>query len=513
MFKFFIFNSEVFVQGEQLKEHKFLSDILAFEVPNWQNQRRWIIKKRPELKDWDGKKRMYDRSKGTFPAGFLSLVLSKLEKAQIQVSLEDCRQPITPLHSEWLDVDRWHNHLGRLGLKPDLRKSTYQVQGAQEALENSAQGISWPRGLLDHATGSGKTALAALLLKVIDRPALLIVERLDLKRQTAQVFEQILGKKIGLISEGKFLPDFYTVSTIQTITKKLDLLAVQKYLRSVEVVILDECQNLTARKDLRDRYMQLLIELQNAYYRFGISGTPLMRRDIGDAYLMGAFGSIISTLKAKTLIEQNLLAKPDIRMIKIKEPKMDDDTPGNIVYDLGIVHNLIRNQTTVNLAITASKNQPTMILVSRLAHVRLLQDLFKEYGVKVSAVTYKVSTEDRGKIIKQFSQGEIPLLLVTSIFDVGIDIQNLRFMIVASGGKSVVKTIQRLGRGLRKKTGGENKITLVDFLDRTHCLLEEASLSRLGAYRSEGYEVKILQHKLTDRGFPTYEFEKRRSSN
>lgn len=495
MLKFFIFNSEVFVQGERFKEHKLLSDILAFKTPNWQDKKRWIIKRRPELKDWDGKKRMYDRSKGTFPAGFLSLALSKLEKAKVKISVKDCRQSITPLHSDWLDVDRWHKHLDRIGLKPDMRKSTYQVCGAQESLENMVRGIPWPRGLLDYATGAGKTALAALLLQVIGRPALLIVERLDLKRQTFQVFKKILGEKIGVISEGKFLPAFYTVSTIQTISKKLDLLEVQEYLRSVEVVILDECQNLTASKDLRDRYMQLLAELQNAYYRFGISGTSLMRGDIGDAYLMGVFGSIISTLKAKTLVDLDLLAKPDIRMLRIEEPEMDDDTPGNIIYELGIIYNLTRNQTIVDLAIEASKKHPTMILVSRIEHTRLLQDLFRDYGIEVPVATYKVSSEDRGKIIEKFSQGKIPLLLVTSIFDVGVDIQDLRSMIVASGGKSAIKAIQRLGRGLRKKSQGANKMTLVDFLDEAHPLLEEASLSRLGAYRGEGYEVKIFRRK------------------
>lgn len=493
MLRFYVFNSEIFVQEGTPEEHKALRELLSFEVPGWE----WMVKKNPKLKTWDGRRTFYSRLTGTFPAGLLPYVLKKFKKTEIEAEIRDQRKVLLPLYPNLLDSNLWHGHLLDAGMSPDPEKSAYQVRIVKETLEYKVRGTPWPRGVYDVATGFGKTALAALLLRVIGHRSLYLVERLDLWRQTSEVFERLLGQRIGKISQGEFSPQMHTVSTIQTLIKKLEIPEVEQYLRSVEVVVLDECQNLTASKDLRDRYVQLLLELQNAYFRFGISGSPFMREDMGDIYLLGLFGGVISRIRAKELMDRDLLARPDIRMIKITEPELGEWTPGEAAYDLGIVHNLERNLLVARLAKEASCKHPTMILVSRVAHARMLRDLLRAEGIEVPTVTYKTPTKRRGEILNRFKHKEMSLLLASSIFDVGVDIPSLKFLIIASGGKSAIKAIQRLGRGMRKKEGA-NRITLIDFLDQTHPFLEEASLRRLEAYRGEGHKVRVFGRRKSN---------------
>ena len=96
----------------------------------------------------------------------------------------------------------------------------------------------------------------------------------------------------------------------------------------------------------------------------------------------------------------------------------------------------------------------------------------------------KHSQEEREKVIKWFNEGK-GILIASGIFDEGVDIPEINTLIVASAGKSDVKTIQRIGRGLRKKS--ENiHLTAYDFEDGGEFLYEH-SLKRIKIYKREGY--------------------------
>jgi superfamily II DNA or RNA helicase len=67
------------------------------------------------------------------------------------------------------------------------------------------------------------------------------------------------------------------------------------------------------------------------------------------------------------------------------------------------------------------------------------------------------------------------------------------------GNKSVLKTIQRVGRGLRKKDTGENVVTVIDFIDRTSDYLYRHSVSRCSVY----VKMKIKIYEVLDRTWTT----------
>jgi len=55
-------------------------------------------------------------------------------------------------------------------------------------------------------------------------------------------------------------------------------------------------------------------------------------------------------------------------------------------------------------------------------------------------------------------------IAISKIFSTGISIKNIHYIVFAAGGKSKIKTLQSIGRGLRVH---ENKdiLTLVDIVD------------------------------------------------
>jgi superfamily II DNA or RNA helicase len=61
----------------------------------------------------------------------------------------------------------------------------------------------------------------------------------------------------------------------------------------------------------------------------------------------------------------------------------------------------------------------------------------------------------------------------------------------AAGGKSVIKALQRLGRGMRVAEG-KSGIAWTDFSDIGHPWLEKHSKARVNAYKTEGYEVSFV---------------------
>ena len=90
-----------------------------------------------------------------------------------------------------------------------------------------------------------------------------------------------------------------------------------------------------------------------------------------------------------------------------------------------------------------------------------------------------------------FRYGDQNVLISTlSIFAEGIDIPNLDIVINAAANAGNVKTIQVLGRVLRKLEGKTGAYYL-DFIDE-HRMLKSASFKRRKALINEGHDVEII---------------------
>ena len=144
-----------------------------------------------------------------------------------------------------------------------------------------------------------------------------------------------------------------------------------------------------------------------------------------------------------------------------------------------------RNQKIVDLV--KEKNVRTMILIKNIEHGELLRDW-------ISGSIFLSGVDDplyRKEIIDKFEDGKVDTIIATNIFNEGISINSIQMLIVASGGKSRIETIQRLGRALRvSKELNKKDVLVYDFNDTGNLFTERHAGFRKKTYKKFGFEVK-----------------------
>lgn len=225
--------------------------------------------------------------------------------------------------------------------------------------------------------------------------------------------------------------------------------------------------------------------LKNASWRLGFSGTPLARGDQKSVLLVGQTGPVIHKTSSQTLIDAGVLSKPKIRFVPLNQPGV----PGFMwtdVYKAGVVLSESRNALLGAIAQRAAK--PALLFVKDIAHGRSLLKLCSALGLKSDFVWGNNSAWARKYANTRLAGGDLDLLIASTIYDQGIDIPELKSVIVGTGGKSAIKALQRLGRGMRIAEG-KTQMELWDVKDIGHPWLERQSAARLAIYAAQGYEV------------------------
>jgi len=253
----------------------------------------------------------------------------------------------------------------------------------------------------------------------------------------------------------------------------------------------------------------------NSEIRIGMSGTPLYKDVINNLKLMEKTGDVIYEVRNKTLIDNKISAKPKIIIRKIdgqyKFPPEYFKWPLNqkrykYAVDKWIVDNKILNEKICGLCVKkVEKGQDCLIIVSRILHAKNIIDMLKAKNKKVLYLDGKIKHEDRKKVLDKFRKSGGKILISSPVIEEGVDIDNIRHLFLASGGKSIRMILQRIGRSLRKKKKGENMTTIYDFAiedelitikaknknenDISKRYLHDHYKERLKIYKSEKFEV------------------------
>lgn len=424
---------------------------------------------------WDGKIKLFYKG-DLFPVGLLKAVMKAAKEKNFETKVYDRRvPPCIPdpdANIEWL--------------RP------YQRTAVKIGIDNK-NGIFWV------ATGAGKTEIFCALSKCLGCRWLFVAHRKELMYQAAERFENRTGEKPGLIGDGHWDTEHrVTFATFQTLSKALDRNKgkpeeARAFLAQMGGLCVDEAHTLGA-----DSFWEVAMACNNAYYRFGLSGTPLARGDKRSIFTVAAMGPIIWRLRATTLVDAGVLAKPSIKMFKCTSKFESSDW--HKIYRKVIVENKERNKLICDMVMKAEK--PCLVFVKQSDHGQKLTDALRHLGLNASFVFGKNNTLQRKEAIKQLERADLDVLVCSVIFQEGVDIPDLRSVVIASGGKSTIATIQMLGRGMRKAKGKET-FEVWDVMDRgaqTNANGRSKSLptttharERYNSYVAEGHKVEILE--------------------
>jgi len=404
----------------------------------------------------------------TFPTGLLNAVCEALYEVGIPYNIirpDDARNAI-------LSIKKVHSEcLSGVVLRD------YQVSAANTLLEAR-------RGIAKMATNSGKTEVMAAMIKVMGLRSVVLVHRKELLHQTAQRFIDRGIKSVGKIGDSIFDPRHVTVAMIQTLDRIILNGEEEKlsWCRANEMLFIDECHHLSSQQAVR------AFDTIPGQFRYGLSGTPLKHDLLSDLKLIAATGEVVVDVDNTFLIDSGYSAKP---VIYIAE--MEDKSKGAWkmeyadAYSKYIINNPVRNATIVKFCKDVSARGAVLILVSMIEHGRILQEMMPD-SVFVHG---QDSTERRNKVIEDMKKGS-GIFIASPIFDEGVDVPAVSSIVLASGGESPVKLLQRIGRGLRSKSN-DNRLFVLDFIDDTNKHLLNHSNTRIEVYNAEGFDSKIYK--------------------
>jgi superfamily II DNA or RNA helicase len=408
-----------------------------------------------------------NRKNLTFPSGFIRMLYkqAKKEDPPIEIQISD-RRIRPPAHT--------------ISPIPEYLRD-YQREAVDIILKRK-------RGIIHHSTGAGKTVVAVALAQCVPIRWLFLVRSKDLLDQTAEKYLEFTKQTAGIIGDGRIEfsdEDQLVVATSQTLNARRSDSELWKLIQTVEGIMVDECHGLAARV-----LQRITLATQNAYYRVGFSGTPLARSDARSLLVIGALGPVIHRVKADELVDAGYLSKAHIEMHKIEQYSTKPTWQG--AYGELIVRSASRNKLVTRLMKKAKP--PCLVFVKEIKHGQILKQRAEKAGLRVEFISGNKLTPERKNAIKRLIRGDIDCIIATVVFQEGIDIPELRSLVIATSGKSAIQTLQRIGRGMRK-TDSKHTFDVYDIYDTGNTWTEKHSAARKNWYKKEGHEVKIMEEQ------------------
>lgn len=347
------------------------------------------------------------------------------------------------------------------------------------------------------------TFLAAMMAAKFNKPTIIYVIGLDLLQQFYDLFSQIFDEKIGWIGNGICDIQKITIASVWSLGAALELknnilidddnveeevspsrrdkAKILNYLSEAKIHIIDECHACTCET------LQSIHKYINPERIYGLSGTPY-RDDGSDLLINSMLGEIIENISASELIAKGVLAQPIIKFINVPFQPHNSSVYKQ-VYKEYIVDNEIRNQIIVDQTKKLiDKGYKPLVLFQTINHGKYLFEEFKKANMRCDLLHGNDSLDKRNEIKKKLDDDEIDCIIASTIFDIGLNLPKLSGLVLAGGGKSKVRILQRIGRVIRM-IDGKSKAAIVDFMDNAR-YLDKHSKIRYETYLSEpGFKI------------------------
>ena len=379
--------------------------------------------------------------------------------------------------------------------------ATPQVDGA-DGLKWSHQDeaiktfIAAERGVLNMATGTGKTRIALTILQTLFTKDLIdtVIVSADGNDLLDQWYGELLsacseiGKQPNILrqyKDKKQLQDFnldpqmsVLLSAREPVANALRRLSRDQARRTL--MIHDEVHRIGSLGN-RKRLSGLSTDIR---FRLGLSATPERIYDQdGTAFIEEHIGPVLMTFGLQEAIERGILAPFDYYPL-IYEPTASDRERIKAIYSrhksLGRTDTPMTDETLYRKIADVHKTSPAKLPIFSefiKEHQELLQRCIifthtMEYGNYVKDIVHEYRSDfhtyfsgaDSGTL-ERFAHGELECLVTCHRLSEGIDIRSLSSVILFSSDKTRLETIQRIGRCLRTDTKRPSKVaSIVDFV-------------------------------------------------
>lgn len=339
---------------------------------------------------------------------------------------------------------------------PPKKPRDYQLIAARKLLDEK-------HGAVEMGTGLGKGFIIALILKELGLPALVMAPSVSIFNQLREDLISAFGKHIvGAFGDGKKdLKKRVVVAIAASLARVVEGSADWENLSARKVFVADE-SHMCPASTLASVCLELMAQ---APYRFFFSGTQ-MRNDGMDKMLLGITGPVVYRMSVKEGVEQGWLAQPRFTSVWVKSSSNKNYREPNDQTREHLYYNPAVNATVGDLAnmCVGILKRPTLVLIEEVEQfTRILPYLKHKVGFAHGGLTKdnrgkvpeSYHQSDPTKLVKEFNEGKLPILVGTSCIGTGTDVRAAEALIYVQGGQSEIKVRQAIGRGTR---GGNNPL-------------------------------------------------------
>ena len=432
-----VIKDEVNVKFENLslEWRKRLSNKFKYEVP--------YARHLPAVKlgRWDGRIAFFGLG-GTTYLNLVDQILPILEDGGVYVDFEDQRKQhnfqFKAIDKNFLSHINWPNTHPCAGQPITLRD--YQVETINKFIEN-------PQCIQEIATGAGKTIITAALCQLVEPygRTLTIVPNKSLVTQTEEDFLACNLDTGVYYGDRKEIGRYNTIATWQSLnvlekkSKDEHSTEFKEAMQGINTVIIDEVH--MAKADVLKR----LLTGPFAYcgIRWGLTGT-VPKADYEFMGIKCSIGDVINKIPAKELQEKGVLAQCNVNIIQTVETKMFSNYQEELKWLTTDDRRISFLAQTIK-SISSTGN--TLILVDRITAGEMLEKKLPG-SVFISGST---KNPDRKEHYDEVSTAKNKIIIATyGVASVGINIPRIFNLVLIEPGKSFVRVIQSIGRGIRK---------------------------------------------------------------
>lgn len=392
-----------------------------------------------KLGRWDGTVRFCDVGGRTY-LNLLDDLLPIIMSSGYEIDIDDRREHTT-LEFDIIDDEFWGDTCWPEGHPAEgepIRLRDYQVDVVNKFLET-------PQALQEIATGAGKTIMTATLSKLVEKygRSIVIVPNKDLVRQTEEDYLNC-GLDAGVyFGDRKDIGKTHTICTWQSLNSLLKKTKkgednIMDFIEDVSCVIVDEVHQ--AKADvLKDLLTSVFARVP---LRWGLTGT-IPKTDHEFATIRASLGDIVNRLAAKELQDIGVLSNCHVNIVQTQETQEYTDYQSELKF---LLEDKKRQEYLANLIKEISQTGNTLVLTGRINSGQALQELIPD----ADFVQGSMKSDDRKTAYKEINEATNSITIATyGVAAVGINIPRIFNMVLLEPGKSFVRVIQSIGRGVR----------------------------------------------------------------
>lgn len=435
------------VEGVDVGVRKKLVDRFKYEIPGARYQPA------VRLGRWDGKVSYFNLG-GSSYINLLPDIIPILYDSGYDVEVEDQRNYSFNIEFDEFKEDTFAHKVwptGHPAAGEPIMFRDYQVEIINNFLQN-------PQSIQEIATGAGKTLMTAALSLSAEKygRSIVIVPNKSLVTQTEADYIN-LGLDVGVyFGDRKEWGKTHTICTWQSLNILLKSTqegtadcTIGEFIEDVALVMVDEVHMAKA-----DALKTLLTSVfAKVPLRWGLTGT-IPKEEYAAVSIFCSLGNVVGKLSASELQEAGHLAQCHVNIVQLKDHVEYNDYQSELKY---LTTNTERMAYLARMIDRIKEGGNTLVLVDRIESGKLLQvelsSLFSLLKDKPDVVFVSGSTKakDRKEEYDEIATATNKIIIATyGVAAVGINIPRIFNLVLLEPGKSFVRVIQSIGRGIRK---------------------------------------------------------------